>query len=126
MNVTSTAPATAAAAKAPAKKADDQPQVGAVRSTIADGLRAVGAGYNEATDWNAVTVDKATIYPIESIYGVGKAYSDTVGKIPVVGKTSAVFSVLGFLGTFQGMIAGSLLRAPGELASDLTNKLADK
>jgi hypothetical protein len=112
------------AAKKPAK--GDDPQVSAFRSSVANGLRAIGTGYGEATDWNAVTVDKGTIYPIESLYSAGSAYRAATAKIPLVNKTAGIFSVIGFLGSFQGMIAGSLLRAPGELAKDVTSSLADK
>ena len=130
MNVAPNSSIAASAAKKPAPKADapkdDAPKVGAVRSGVADALRAVGAGYAEATDWNAVVVDKGTIYPIESIYSVGSAYKAATHKIPVVNKSAGLFSVLGFLGSFQGMIAGSLLRAPGSLAKDVTHSLADK
>lgn len=108
-------------------KPADEPKVNAVRSGIADGIRALGAGYADLGSQMSVTVDKASIYPIESVGAAGTVLRAATKPVPVlrkVGSMTATGST--FVAAFQGMVLSSMMTAPGSMVSDLANMLADK
>ncbi len=115
------------AAAAPRPISPTPAPAGVVRSGLANGIRDVGDGVFEATRQIGITADKTSIYPIESVYTVGKDIGKGISKLPVVGKFGGtVGTVIGFLGAVQGMMLSSLLRAPGEVAKDTASLVADQ
>lgn len=105
----------------------DVPQIGAARQTVADSIRAVGAGFAQATELNGVVTDKAYIHPIESAYAAGRAVGKYTQKVPKLHKvTNLLFSGTAFITAFHGMIMGGVLRSPGNVARDVANSIADR
>ncbi len=116
MNISSTAPATPA----------PQPQAGALGTRIADGLRSIGIGIAKATDMNGLVIDKAYIYPVESVYTTGKLLANATAKVPQVSKAlGGAFKAGGFVTAFHGMILSSMLRSPGQTVREFTHAIAD-
>lgn len=114
MNVTATAPVPT---PAPSNK---------LSSVIADGLRSIGTGVARATDMNGLVVDKAYIYPVESVYTTGKLLKAATGKVPQASRVvGQVFNAGGFITAFHGMIMANMLRAPGQAVRELTHAAAD-
>lgn len=116
-----------APAPALAAPAADTPHANGLRSGIADSLRAVGNGYNQAADHIGVASEKAYIYPVETAYAAATAVRKAAVKMPPVQKVAGgFFSVLGFITAFHGMIIGGVLRSPGDVVRDVTHAVADK
>lgn len=117
----------AGSAPAPATPPAAAPHVGAVRTTIADGLRAAGEGVAHATGMNGLMVDKAYIYPVESAYSTGKLLGLATKKLGPVGKAASfVGNGAGFITAFHGMIIGGMMRTPGVTVNDIAHAIADK
>jgi hypothetical protein len=115
----------------PFAAATQKPEVGSVRSGAANSLRSVGAGLDQASEMIGVQADKMYIHPVETLYGasmqVKRVTADKAKPLQVVGSaTSKTLGVGGFVAAFYGMIAGGILRAPGDTAHDLSNAVADK
>lgn len=125
----------AAVAKSSAAPPPVQPPVaahaGAVRTGVANTLRAVGAGVDHASELIAVEADKGYIRPIEALYSASTAIKNaTQNKSGLVKKVGGVgskaFGVGGFVSAFYSMIVGGILRAPGDVVGDVARSVADK
>lgn len=117
-------------AAAQARQGGSAEPAGRVRQGLADGVRAVGMGFDQATEFNGVATDHGSLVPVEVFYGAGRAIENTTRNIPVVDRIGKVgksfFNILGFVSAFNGMILGGMLRAPGDAVRQGTELLADK
>jgi hypothetical protein len=122
-----TATAGAPAAAAPVPPAATAEEVGAVRHGVATAIRSVGAGIDAGSHQVGLVSDKSWIYPIEGLGQAGKAVKQVTDGKPVVGKVGGIVGTgLPFAAGFYGMLFSGMLQAPGTVAKDLANGLADR
>lgn len=118
---TTTTPA-AAADPAPAPEQGG----GGVQGIIADLIRSTAAGYKQATKMTGVQADKAAIIPFETVTTATGLLKEKTANIKGVNKaTGLVHTIGGFALLILTANASSTLRAPGETAVDIGNRVAD-
>lgn len=110
----------------PAQPVSRQEQGGGVQGAIGNLIRSGSAGYATASAAMAVQSDKAAIHPFETVMTLtGFLKEKTAGIKGLAKATSLLNTIAGF-----GMLIGSAtvsgtLRAPGQTAQDLGNRVAD-
>ena len=96
------------------------------QKTVADTLRAAGAGYDASARAAGVTVDKATITPFEGVITLTSALKNKTAHVPGVGK---VTNLLNTVASFGMLIAASTvsnsLKAQANTTNALFNMAAD-
>ncbi|MCW2925180.1 MAG: hypothetical protein JWM98_2584 [Thermoleophilia bacterium] len=99
---------------------------GGVQGFFGDLLRSGGAGYQAATHASGVEVDKASIYPFETIMTGTGLLKEKTSHIKGVSKATSLLNTIAGFGTLivTSNVSGTT-RAPGDTASDLANHVAD-
>jgi len=96
------------------------------QKSVADTLRAAGAGYDASARGAGVTVDKATITPFEGVITLTSALKNGTANIPGVGKvTSLLNTVAGFGMLIAASTVSSSLKAQANTTNALLNMAAD-
>lgn len=99
---------------------------GGVQGFIGDAIRGGVAGYQAATNQSGVQVDKAAIHPFETVTtATGLIKSKTAGIKYVNKATGLLHTVGGFGMLILSSNLSATMRAPGNVAVDLGNRLAD-
>jgi hypothetical protein len=107
-----------------APAASSSPNLG--QDAVADVLRAGGAGYAAAASKAAVQVDKAAITPFEGVLTLTGLLKGKTANIPVLGKaTGLLHTIAGFGLLIAAASVAGAVRAPGNAAHDISNKVAD-
>lgn len=110
----------------PVKDATPPLAGGGVQGAIGDALRASAGGYLASTKVAAVEVDKGMIYPFESVAtATGLLKEKTAGIKGLSKATSILHTVGGFALLILSSNLSATVRAPGETAVDLANRVAD-
>jgi len=53
-------------------------------------------------------------------------YKDAIKNVPLLNRTGGLATTLGFISSYQNLVASSLIQAPGEMVNDLTHAAADQ
>ncbi|MCW2922200.1 MAG: hypothetical protein JWL76_2074 [Thermoleophilia bacterium] len=112
----------------PATPVAPKPEVagGGVQGIIGDLIRSTTAGYQQATKLAAVQADKAAIVPFETVITGTSLLKDKTANIKGVGKATGLLNTIaGFAMLIMSSNVSSTLRAPGETAVDIGNRVAD-
>lgn len=121
---TATTPPAAAVTPAPAPN----PEIagGGIQGIIGDLIRSTTAGYKQASKLTAVQADKAAIVPFETVITGTSLLKDKTAHIKGVGKATGLLNTIaGFGMLIMTSNVASTLRAPGETAVDIGNRVAD-
>jgi hypothetical protein len=121
---TPTPPTTAPNAGAPA--GDPRAGGGGVQGLIGDVIRSSAAGYQAVARGTAVEADKAAIHPFEAVSTATGLLKDKTAKVKGVNKaTGLLHTIGGFAMLILTSNVSGTLRAPGETAVDVANRVAD-
>lgn len=105
----------------------DPSAVSGLRSGIANGLRSVGDGLQQAGEFTGVSADRGFMFPVEGAFTAGRVLSDATRAVkPLSNVLGKAGTIAGFIATFEGMFVGSMLRAPGATANDILHVVADQ
>ena len=121
---TATTPPAAAVTPAPAPT----PEVagGGIQGIIGDLIRSSTAGYKQASKLTGVQADKAAIIPFETVTTATGLLKEKTANIKGVNKaTGLLHTIGGFALLIMTSNMSSTLRAPGETAVDIGNRVAD-
>lgn len=125
--MTTAMPATPHPASAPVgtPRADSRAG-GGIQGIIGDLIRSTTAGYKQATKMTGVQADKAAMIPFETVSTGTGLLKDKTAHIKGVGKaTGLLHTIGGFALLIMSANTTSTLRAPGETAVDIGNRVAD-
>lgn len=111
----------------PATPVATDPRAGTgIQGAIGNLIRGSVAGYAQATRTTAVQADKAAIHPFEAVTTATGLLKSSTANIKGVSKaTSLVHTIGGFALLIMNANTSSMLRAPGETAVDIGNRVAD-
>lgn len=126
MTTISTTPPAATATSAPAKPEADPRAGGGIQGLIGDVIRSSASGYQAAVRSSAVEADKAAIHPFEAVATTTGVIKDKTANIKGVNKaTGLLHTIGGFAMLILTSNVSGTLRAPGDTAVDLANRVAD-
>lgn len=102
------------------------PRTGGVQGAIGSLIRSTGAGYQAAARQTAVEADKAAIHPFEAVTTATGLLKEKTANIKGVNRATGLLHTIGGFGMLilTANVSGTL-RAPGDTAVDLTNRVAD-
>ncbi len=99
---------------------------GGIQGIIGDLIRSTTAGYQQASKLSAVQADKAAIVPFETVITGTSLLKDKTANIKGVSKATGLLNTIaGFGMLILSSNVSSTLRAPGETAVDIGNRVAD-
>ena len=122
----STPPVTAATPQQPAQPEQPASAADKVRGAVADVIRGIGAGWEAQSTGSAVTVDKAAIYPIETVYTATDLLRKSTANIKYVNKATGLLHTVGmFGGLIYATNTSGMVRATGDNGNELLHQVAD-
>ncbi len=106
---------------------ETDPRAGSgVQGIIGDLIRSTTAGYKQATKMTGIQADKAAMIPFETVSTGTALLKDKTAHIKGVNKaTGLLHTIGGFALLILTANTTSTLRAPGETAVDIGNRVAD-
>lgn len=111
----------------PSAPVADAPRAGGgVQGFIGDVIRSAAAGYQTATRVAGVEADKAAIHPFEGVSTITGTLKEKTANVKGLNKlTGPLHTIGGFALLIMTANTSSALRAPGDTAVDLGNRIAD-
>jgi hypothetical protein len=131
MDPVAATPVIAATPSTPTPAAEATPELDpragtGVQGIIADLIRSTAAGYKQASKLTGVQADKAAIIPFETVTTGTGLLKEKTANVKFVNKaTGLLHTIGGFALLIMTSNASSTLRAPGETAVDIGNRVAD-
>jgi hypothetical protein len=99
---------------------------GGIQGIIGDLIRSTTAGYKQASKMTGIQADKAAIIPFETVSTGTALLKEKTANIKGVNKaTGLLHTIGGFALLIMSANMSSTLRAPGETAVDIGNRVAD-
>lgn len=97
-----------------------------VQSIIADAIRGTVAGYKQSTRMSGVQADTAAMIPFETVVTSTGLLKNATANVPGVNKaTGLLHTIGGFAMLILTSNVSGTIKAPGETAVDLGNRVAD-